>query len=171
MPQQSDTRRHHPAVRLDSDKMQCANIFFILSIGFAPAVLAVGQSGTPFGANMKIISQEMSYSVSTGEGIIRNKFELEKGEAANVNCPLIQLRGRPQDYELVISDELTGDELYSTRQGNLKENMDYSLRNAFAISLITKSDRPLPQAAAPKVKCLVTRMAPLPPGQNDEESP
>ncbi|KAK4325170.1 hypothetical protein Pmani_004323 [Petrolisthes manimaculis] len=39
------TERHQtspPAVRLDSDKMQCANIFFILSIGFASAALAVG---------------------------------------------------------------------------------------------------------------------------------
>ncbi|KAK3877610.1 hypothetical protein Pcinc_017688 [Petrolisthes cinctipes] len=152
MPQQSDTRRHHQ--QSDLTQTRCS----------VPTSSSFSALGSP-----RLLLP-----------LARVEHHLKEGEAAfDVNCPLINLlRGLSQDqdpardYELVISDEGTEIELYSTRQGNLKENTDYTLKNNFVISLITESDRPLAQAAAPKVECRVNRVAALPPGQqNDEESP
>ncbi|KAK3887888.1 hypothetical protein Pcinc_008038 [Petrolisthes cinctipes] len=96
--------------------MQCANIFFILSIGFAPAALACSEASADQSmTRMKIISPEKSFEVSTSEGIIRNKFELKEGEAASVMCPCIHLP-HLEHQRLVISDELTGDELYRAKK-------------------------------------------------------
>ncbi|KAK3887891.1 hypothetical protein Pcinc_008041 [Petrolisthes cinctipes] len=145
--------------------MQCANIFFILSIGFAPAALACSEASADQSmTRMKIISPENSFEVSTSEGIIRNKFELKEGKAASVMCPCIHLP-HPEHQRLVISDELTGDELYSSDSESFMADEEYIiLENDFTI-VLTESEESYsdPQQARPQVECSIARHVP---GQN-----
>ncbi|KAK4300175.1 hypothetical protein Pmani_027603 [Petrolisthes manimaculis] len=156
------TERHQtspPAVPLDSDKMQCANIFFILSIGFASAALAISQIAEQFVTKMKIISPGMPFEVSTSEGIISNKFELEEGEAASVRCPHIYLP-RPRYQRLVISDGQTYDELYSSDSDIFMAEEEYIFEEDFSIELIESEPYMLldhERAARPQVECIIER--------------
>ncbi|KAK4327820.1 hypothetical protein Pmani_001718 [Petrolisthes manimaculis] len=123
------TKRHQtspPTVPLDSDKMQCVNIFFILSIGFASAALAVGN---PF----------LFYIEQLGDL-----------EAASVRCSRLYLPN-PEHQRVAIIDVQTQMELYSSASGTLHIFEDFIMKADFTINLI-ESDK---QDARPQVECII----------------
>ncbi|KAK4317366.1 hypothetical protein Pmani_011528 [Petrolisthes manimaculis] len=154
------TERHQtspPAVRLDSDKMQCANIFFILSIGFASAALAVGN---PFTTRMKIISPDIPFQVSTSEGIISTKFEKGNWAAASVICSRIEIP-HPQYQRAIIIDEQTAAELHTTDSDPItfNQNEEYIMIDDFSIEIIESK----PMNTRPQMECTI---AGIPTSQN-----
>ncbi|KAK4309932.1 hypothetical protein Pmani_018461 [Petrolisthes manimaculis] len=131
--------------------MQCANIFFILSIGFASAALAVGN---PFTTSMKIISPGIkSFEVLTSEGIISNKFELGDWRGASVMCSHIDLPNLLHQ-RLVISDWNTNEELFSVDSGTLLANEAYVIEEDFTIDL-TDTNELLWNEQRPQVECII----------------
>ncbi|KAK3888382.1 hypothetical protein Pcinc_007511 [Petrolisthes cinctipes] len=136
--------------------MQCANIFFILSIGFAPAALACSDlSADQYETRMKIISPEMSYKESTSKGIISYEFEQGDWKAASVRCCRIYLPN-PQHQTLVIYDEDTKVELYSSDSETFKADEEYILEKGFTIDLTESESVPSDQRQArAQVECHV----------------
>ncbi|KAK3877606.1 hypothetical protein Pcinc_017684 [Petrolisthes cinctipes] len=143
--------------------MQCANIFFILSIGFAPAALACSDlSEDHYMTRMKIISPEKSFEVSTSEGIISSKFELEDWKAASVRCCRIYLPS-PQHQKLVMYyDGQTAAEWLSSDSDTLTADEEYILENDFTIDLTDSNglSSTSNEAPAAQVECSIARYVP-----------
>ncbi|KAK3881743.1 hypothetical protein Pcinc_013826 [Petrolisthes cinctipes] len=150
--------------------MQCAIVFFILSIGFVPAALAMIQSEAQFNSVIQFEPPENHLEISSsklyeegGYGNYRFEIMLLEGEAVSMICSQIYLP-EPHEQQLAIYDMETQDMMYSTASDNINEDESLLFYNNFNIDLIASSqpyeDQQSSAAEAPHVECSLSRFEP-----------
>ncbi|KAK4317368.1 hypothetical protein Pmani_011530 [Petrolisthes manimaculis] len=150
--------------------MQCAIVFFILSIGFVPAALAVIPSEAHFRSTIRFEPPANHLEISSSKlyeegGLANYRFEimLLEGEAVSMRCPHIYL-SEPHEQQLAIYNMETQAMMHSTANDNMNEDESLLFYENVIIDLIASSqpykDQLSPAAEALYVECSLTRFNP-----------